>query len=89
MSDEFFCFNCNRWKPLSCKSDQRMSKSWVCTACKEKIAKKLRPEGWLSRLTPEHLEKGRENKRKRNGEVYRSRQAYRDAESLAKKLRGD
>ena len=64
-------------------------KVWVCTACKEKIAKKLRPEGRLSRLTPEHLEKGRENKRKRNAEVYLSRQAYRDAESLAKKLRGD
>lgn len=88
MSDEFFCPNCNRWKPMSCKTEIRKSTSWLCTFCRDKIEQKLHPKG-LPRMKPEHLEKGRDNKRKRNLERHRSVQAYRDAEALTKKLRGD
>lgn len=89
MSEEFFCAQCRRWKNISCKSDIRKSTTWLCTFCKDKISKKLRPGGKLSRLTLEHLEKGRENDRnKRISEVHR-RQSERDAEALSKKLRGD
>lgn len=89
MSDEeFYCHHCHKWKKISCRSERKYAKSWMCSYCDEKLQKRLHPDGKLSRLTPEHLDNGRANARKRRAKQAEEYAASWRAEELSKKLRG-
>jgi transposase-like protein len=90
MSDEFYCPQCRRYKPLSCKSEKKSSSTWLCTFCNDKLNKKLSPKGGhLASLTQQQLQKGRDNSAAKRREESLRRQADARARELDKILKGD
>jgi hypothetical protein len=65
MCKEFFCHQCRRHKDVSLKSTRKVSNSFYCLACDEKLAKMFAPkvgvtaDGEVFTIANEHVRTSR------------------------------